>query len=181
MSATKKRIAIAGIVHETNTYCREETDKDQFHQLRGERILRQIKSDTSLGGALRACDALGFEVVPLLVALAEPSGSIARDTYDDFKNEILKSLETAFPLDGVFLDLHGAGVVTGLPDLEGDLVVAIRAQLGEAVPITASFDLHGNVTQTMADALDGVLLVINIPILICTFVLKRPYNLLIEC
>lgn len=156
MSATKKRIAIAGIVHETNTYCREETDKDQFHQLRGERILRQIKSDTSLGGALRACDALGFEVVPLLVALAEPSGSIARDTYDDFKNEILKSLETAFPLDGVFLDLHGAGVVTGLPDLEGDLVVAIRAQLGEAVPITASFDLHGNVTQTMADALDGV-------------------------
>ncbi|MFT7688515.1 MAG: microcystin degradation protein MlrC, partial [Candidatus Azotimanducaceae bacterium] len=57
---------------------------------------------------------------------------------------------------GVFLDLHGAGVVTGIPDLEGDLVVAIREQLGEAVPITASFDLHGNITQTMADALDGV-------------------------
>jgi microcystin degradation protein MlrC len=156
MSTTKKRIAFAGIVHETNTYCRDETDKNLFHQLRGERILRQIKSDTSLGGALRACDALGFEVVPLMVAIAEPSGSIASDTYAGFKNEILERLESAFPIDGVFLDLHGAGVVTGLPDLEGDLVVAIRAQLGEAVPITASFDLHGNVTQTMADALDGV-------------------------
>ena len=54
-----------------------------------------------------------------------------------------------------FLDLHGAGVVQGLSDLEGDLTQAIRQQVGEAIPITAAFDLHGNISQSMADALDG--------------------------
>jgi len=152
----KKRIAIAGIVHETNTYCRGETDQSQFYQLRGERILRALKSDTSLGGALRTCEALGYEIVPLMVASAQPSGSIALETYEAFKSEILTSLDAAQPIDGVFLDLHGAGVVTGIADLEGDFVVALRKQLGEAVPITGSFDLHGNITQTMADAMDGI-------------------------
>ena len=59
-------------------------------------------------------------------------------------------------MDGVFLDLHGAGVVEHLEDLEGDLCAAVRDLVGEAVPITAAFDLHGNVTQQMADSLDGV-------------------------
>jgi len=152
----KRRIAIAGIVHETNTYCRGETDKSAFHQRRGEEILKTLKSDTSLGGALRCCESLGYEIVPLLVASAQPSASIAYETYESFKSEILKSLAAVQPIDGVFLDLHGAGVVTDIPDLEGDFTQALRKQLGEAVPITGSFDLHGNITQTMADAMDGI-------------------------
>jgi microcystin degradation protein MlrC len=43
--------------------------------------------------------------------------------------------------------LHGAGVVEGIEDLEGDLCEAVRNVIGEAVPMTAGFDLHGNVTQ----------------------------------
>ena len=33
------RVAIAGIVHETNTYCKEPTFTDEFYQLRGKRLL----------------------------------------------------------------------------------------------------------------------------------------------
>ncbi|XOV87916.1 MAG: M81 family metallopeptidase [Pseudomonadota bacterium] len=149
------RIAIAGIVHETNTYCRDETPASAFAQVRGERMLRARGTETSLGGALAACEALAIEVVPLLSASAQPSGTIEREAYDQFKNEILAGIANAMPIDGVFLDLHGAGVVRGISDLEGDLAVAIRNLVGEAVPVTASFDLHGNVTQVMADALDG--------------------------
>ena len=155
----KKRIVIAGIGHETNTYCRDETFAKEFHQMRGERILRSKGMETGLGGALFACEELDFEVVPLLVAGAQPSGTINRDTYDNFKEEILSGLEkagTTRPIDGIYLELHGAGVVAGIEDLEGDLAVAIREQVGEAMPITASFDLHGNITQRMADALDGI-------------------------
>ena len=36
-----------------------------------------------------------------------------------------------------------------------DLVRAIRELVGPDLPIAASFDLHGNVTQEMADLLDG--------------------------
>ena len=150
------KIAIAGISHETNTYCRGLTDAQQFHQLRGERMHRARGTETSLGGAFAACDALGVEPVPILFCDAQPSGTIERATYDAFKAEILEGISRALPVDGVFLALHGAGVVEGLEDLEGDFCAAVRALVGPAVPITAGFDLHGNVTQAMADALDGV-------------------------
>jgi microcystin degradation protein MlrC len=55
----------------------------------------------------------------------------------------------------VFLSLHGAGVVEGI-EPRGDLCAAIRTVIGAAVPMTAVFDLHGSVTQPMADALNGV-------------------------
>jgi len=149
------RIAIAGISHETNTYCRSQTDARDFAVLRGDRLRRLRGTETTVGGALAACAELGIEDVPLFIADALPSGTIARATYDDFKAEILRELAAALPIDGVFLALHGAGVVDGIADLEGDLCVAVRELVGEAVPMTAAFDLHGNVTQRMADALDG--------------------------
>lgn len=156
MPQPPRQIVIAGISHETNTYCRDETQTDDFDQLRGERLYRAQGSETSLGGALRTCAELNFGVIPILVVNAQPSGCINRETYEKFKQEILTGIENAKPVDGVYLDLHGAGVVTGIEDLEGDLAVAVRDLVGEAVPVTASFDLHGNISQLMADALDGV-------------------------
>ena len=149
------KIAIAGIAHETNTYCRGLTQASHFHQLRGERLFLARGTETGLGGALKACEELGIEAVPILFCDAQPSGVIARDAYDAFKAEILRGIGEAMPLDGVFLSLHGAGVVEGIEDLEGDLCAAVRKLIGEAVPLTAGFDLHGNVTQAMADVLDG--------------------------
>ncbi len=149
------KIAIAGLGHETNTYCRGLTQQRDFQWLRGERVLLERTIETSLGGAIRTCDALGIEVAPIFICYAQPSGVIARDAYDGFKDEILRGIRDALPLDGVFLALHGAGVVEGIQDLEGDLCAAVRAIIGEAVPLVAGFDLHGNVTQAMADVLDG--------------------------
>lgn len=150
------RIAIAGIGHETNTYCREQTPLDAFRPIRGERMLRARGTESSVGGALDRCAEHGVEPVPIMVTSTQPSGTIAADAYLAFKSEILEGLAQARPIDGVFLELHGAGVVDGISDLEGDLARAVRDTVGEAVPIAATFDLHGNVTQTMADALDGV-------------------------
>ncbi len=150
------RIAIAGIGHETNTYCRDQTQLSDFHIARGEKILKWRGTTTSVGGALRACESLGIEAVPVMVAGTQPSGTIASDAYASLKQEILDGLEREGPVDGVYLEMHGAGVVDGIPDLEADLSISIRRALGEAVPITASFDLHGNISQAMADVLDGV-------------------------
>ena len=35
------------------------------------------------------------------------------------------------PLDGVYLDLHGAAVVESFPDAEGELLRRVRAVVGE--------------------------------------------------
>ncbi|MCZ6853360.1 MAG: M81 family metallopeptidase, partial [Gammaproteobacteria bacterium] len=150
------RVAIAGIVHETNTYCKELTIAAEFYQLRGDRLLQTRGQESDVGGAIDTCERLGIEPVPLLYAGAQPSGTIESATYEAFKQEILDGLANNGDIDGVMLCLHGAGVVEGIQDLEGDLARAVRVLMGEAVPIVASFDLHGNITQDMADALDGV-------------------------
>ena len=149
------RIAIAGINHETNTYCRDQTTTVDFHQSRGERIFKSRGTDTSIGGALATCAELDIEVVPLLVVWAQPSGIVELATYQAFKAEILQRLAPQLPIDGIFLDLHGAGVVDGIHDLEGDLVQAIRDLVGPNTAIAATFDLHGNITAAMVEALDG--------------------------
>ncbi|MDP6376246.1 MAG: M81 family metallopeptidase [Pseudomonadales bacterium] len=148
------KIAIGGIAHETNTYCKGLTVASDFHQLRAHKLLGSSGRQTDVGGAVDACQRHGAEVLPLLHAWAQPSGTIERATYEQFKQEILDDLSREV-VDGVYLALHGAGVVDGLPDLEGDLAASVREVVGD-VPVAASFDLHGNVTQAMADHLDGV-------------------------
>lgn len=150
------RIAIAGISHETNTYCRAPTFREDFHELRDGRLLATADQESDVGGAVAACLDLGVEPVPLLFVSAQPSGVIDRETYETFREEILDGLAGAAPLTGVVLCLHGAGVVDGIEDLEGDLAGAVRAVVGPDLPVVATFDLHGNVTQAMADALNGV-------------------------
>jgi len=54
------------------------------------------------------------------------------------------------PLDGVFLQCHGTAATDRLDDCEGDLLCAIRQQLGERTPIIVSLDGHANVTPLMA-------------------------------
>ena len=150
------KIAIGGIVHETNTYVKTQTQLSDFHILRGEKIMRLRGTETQSGAAIDECLARGIEPVPILVANTQPSGTIAADAYHALKEELIEGIASFLPLDGVFLDLHGAGVVDGIPDLEADLAWAVRHLVGEDVPITAAFDLHGNITQSMCDALDGV-------------------------
>ena len=149
------RIAIAGLSHETNTYCKGQTVAADFTALRGERVLATRGQSFDVGGAVDACERLGILPVPILCVVAQPSGTIERATFEAFKQEILDGLRRE-KADGVYLSLHGAGVVDGLPDLEGDLVAGIRDVVGPDVPVVASFDLHGNITQAMADLLDGV-------------------------
>lgn len=149
------RIAIGGIIHETNTYCQGYTRAGDFTQLRGQRLLRTAGQETDVGGAVNACNELDIEAVPLLYALAQPSGIIDRTSYDGFVAELLDQLASQAPIDGVVLTLHGAGVVDGIADLEADLVAQVRTALGRAIPIAATFDLHGNITAAMTDNLQG--------------------------
>lgn len=149
------RIALAGISHETNTYCAGLTPKGDFYTFRGPKLLATAGQESDVGGAVDACSALDCEAVPILFASTQPSGTIERSAYDEFKAEIVEGLAQAGPVDGCVLLLHGAGVVEGIQDLEGDLAHAVREVLGD-VPIAASFDLHGNVTQAMADELNGI-------------------------
>ena len=114
------KIAIGGISHETNTYCQGLTVTADFYQLRANKLLGTGGRQTDVGGAVDACAQLGIEVVPLLHAWAQPSGTIERATYETFRQEIVDQL-SAEAVDGVYLALHGAGVVDSIAGRRGSL------------------------------------------------------------
>ncbi|MCB9150482.1 MAG: M81 family metallopeptidase [Caldilineaceae bacterium] len=93
-------------------------------------------------------------VTPLIRARAIPGGSIEPDFYDRFKAQLLEGLAAHAPWDGIYLDMHGAANVHGRDDVEGDMLAAIRKVVGPDCVISASYDLHGNVSQRVVDSID---------------------------
>ena len=140
------RIAFGGIHTECSTYSRIRSRVQDFRVLRGEALAQSP--------AFQFLKRYAYEFVPLLHARAVPGGPVERATYEQFKSEFLERLKAAGPVDGVYLALHGAMFVEGMQDAEGDWIAATRSVVGEACPISASYDLHGNISQRIIDNLD---------------------------
>jgi len=140
------RIAVGGIHTECSTSSPVLMQPEDFRVLRGPDLLAHEYFDF--------LDADDIEHLPLLHARAVPGGPLARATYEGFKAEFLDRLKATLPIDGLYLAMHGAMNVEGMDDAEGDWISAARAVVGPDVPVAASYDLHGNVTQKIVDQLD---------------------------
>jgi len=92
--------------------------------------------------------------VPLVHARALPGGPVEREFYESFKSEFIERLRAALPVQGVFLDIHGAMSVVGLIDAEEDLASAVRDTIGTDALVSASMDPHGNLSRRLIGALD---------------------------
>jgi len=156
------RVALAGFVHESNSFAPSPADMAAFEQgggylplSRGARIVERARDvNLPVAGAVEHAEAAGWDLLPIVWAGAVPSAPVTADCYAAITGEILEGLRQAGPLDGVFLDLHGAMVAEGAPDGEGALLARVREVVGPDVPVVAALDLHGNITQTMVDAAD---------------------------
>ncbi len=160
------RIAIGGVSHETSSFSVRPTTLRDFETgfglFRGSQIVERFRgANICTGGFLEGAERHGFEAVPLLWTFAYPSGVIEAAAYATLKAEFLERLRQAEaeggPVDGVLLDLHGAMVVEGIDDGDGDFVESVRAAIGPNRPIVVTFDLHGNHTQRRIDAATAVI------------------------
>jgi len=153
-----RRVAIGGILHETNAFDSRQTTLEAFlHQsfFAGHSLLdRLCGSPTPVGGMLQGLDKAGYRAVPLVYAAAMPSGLVAKDTYRGLLTKLLNRLRRAMPVDGVLLALHGAMVAEGEDDCEGDLLERVRAVVGPDCPVVCTLDMHGNVSSRMVDMAD---------------------------
>ncbi len=138
------RIAVGGIATESCTFSPLPTRLSDFRLRRGSAVLEAYPF-------LSKFDADYF---PTLHASALPGGSVELATYLALKDEFLDHLRAALPLDGLFLDMHGAMNVRGMDDAEGDWISAAREIVGADCLISGSFDLHGNISVREAAALD---------------------------
>src|SRR5436190_2005419 len=147
------RFFVAMFSHERNTFSTIPTDRRQFEarDLRygGELLEAYRGTGTCLGGMIDAAGAHGVTLVPSLAAAASPAGRVTADFYEATTRRILDDLRGAGRLDGVLIDLHGAMVPEGLEDGEGDLLRAVRATVGSAMPVAVTLDFHANLSQEL--------------------------------
>lgn len=140
------RIAVAGLHTECSTYNPVLAREADFRVLRGPGMLKDAYFDF--------LTHFPAEFITILHARAIAGGPVERRIYETWKAEILAGLQAALPLDGVYLAMHGAMFVEGMFDAEGDFIGAVRQVVGPDVLIAASYDLHGNVSQSIVDSLD---------------------------
>ncbi len=153
-----KRVLIAAVRHETNTFSQMPTDVAAFGArefYRGEEIPRNLAGTrTEIAAYLDAAESFGWTPVCPVSASATPSGKVTRAAFDRFAADIIAAIDDNPPFDAVLLALHGAMVVEHHDDGEGLLLRLIRDRVGRAVPIGATLDLHANVTNLMAECAD---------------------------
>ena len=147
------RIGIGGFQHETNTFAPSRAAWEDFADKGGgwPRLVSGPAMFQAVAGAnipvAGFIEAMGAHtLLPATWAAASPSGPVTRDAYERISALILQGLSAAMPLDGVYLDLHGAMVAEHLDDGEGELLRRVRERVGPDVPVVASLDLHANMT-----------------------------------
>lgn len=163
------RVAFARVAQESNALSPVRTtveDFRAFHYAEGDHLLdicqpwrveaKHFMRNAELSGFVKATKASSaVEPVPLFSAWAIPSGPLNAATFGYFKDKLADSLRRAGPLDGLFLSLHGAMNAEGVLDPEGELINCAREILGPEVRVGATYDLHGQLTETKAH-LDAV-------------------------
>jgi microcystin degradation protein MlrC len=112
---------------------------------------------TEVGGALEIFEAAGAEVVGTYSAQLITSGGILDgEVWSQMSGELIDLVrERAEGIDGIYVALHGAMATTNELDPEGFLVQEIRKIAGPNIPIVASLDLHGILTDRMLENADG--------------------------
>ncbi len=155
------KVFVGGIETETNTFSPMPTGLADFE------IIRAADTDASddIGGFAGPVNVFrrrtlerGWDFVFSLYAIAQPAGTTVRAVYESLRDELLTALKAAMPLDIVLLPLHGAMVAEGYDDCETDIVSRAREIVGPDAKIGVELDLHCDVTQTLIDMADAIVI-----------------------
>lgn len=147
------RVAIGGLMHESNTFAGLATDLAAFESGGlevGDGIFeRWGEAHHEVGGFFEASRTFRFEPVPTLMGWATPAGPVTAAAYHELLDRLLRRLDAAAPVDAVLLALHGAMVVEGIDDADGHTLERVRERIGPDRPLVATLDYHANVSPKM--------------------------------
>lgn len=159
------RIAIAGLLHETNTFAPMLTvytdfagGEHEMHHIHFSEELLALKgshANISTAGFLDEMSKQGHELVPLMLASAQPASTVTKDAFDRLTGQMMDLLREKGPFDAVYLELHGAMVTEEYEDAETEIQRRVRSVVGN-IPVVATFDLHGNITKASVDEFDAL-------------------------
>lgn len=148
------RFFIGGLIHETSSFSPIPTSARKFHVSRpapgaSMEALQTMGGSSVYGQWVKRASQKGHTVAGGPVFSAGPSGLTVRADYEALRDELLESLKSAGPVDGVLLFLHGAQMAVGYQDCEGDILTRVRAIVGPDMPVGVELDLHCNISSAM--------------------------------
>jgi microcystin degradation protein MlrC len=142
------RFVIALIKHETNTFSPIATPLSAFGHGNGPSYGEDARaafagSNTPFAAFLDIARREGATVLTPVAAESWPSNMATRASFE----ALLQPLEEAVRAgcDACFLDLHGAMVVEGIDDAEGEILKRLR-RIRADLPIAVTFDYHTNLS-----------------------------------
>lgn len=150
------RVLIAHLFHEGHCFNPIPTREADFFVFCGAAMLDAAREGTGiLGGIFAGLVQAGATIIPTVSAKARPGGPTERPFYEAMKSAIVETARAETP-DAVCLSLHGAMLVDGISDPEGDLLAALRGALPAETVIAIGLDLHAYCTPTMLACADIV-------------------------
>jgi microcystin degradation protein MlrC len=141
-------------------------DFESVHFIRGAALLEAARPEAhevpgifknaELTGVVDEIDAAGAEPVPILSTWSMSGGPLEKRAFDELCGRLDEGLRRAGQLDGVVLALHGAMGVDGVPDPDTEILRVARLATGGRARITATHDLHANLTAERVAACDAI-------------------------
>ena len=154
---TKKRLAVARLWHEGNSFSPLPTilaDFERREWFEGAGPLARYRgTGTELGAVAAFIDAhADWDVQVLRCASAPPGGPVEDALYERIVADMLRGLQGQH-WDAVYLSLHGALVAVSEPQADLKLIRRVRAAIG-TTPLGVSFDLHANISPDLVQLVD---------------------------
>lgn len=157
----KRRVALMGIVHESNTFVESLTDIRRFeegHWCFGNDIITDYRQAFhEVGGMIEAMEEAGIDIIPVMYAEATPGGMVTADAFEMLCTQMFQRLKPSLPVDGVLVVPHGAGVSERFPDMDGEWLSRLRRLVGPEVPVIGTLDPHANLSDQMMRATNALI------------------------
>ena len=141
------KILVASFQCESNSKAKLHPKKHDFEYFKGEEIFKKLAVKEVFENA-------GFEVIPSIYAVALPSATVEKDTYDYYANQIISTVRENADADGVFIFFHGSMEVEEIGSGELYLLKEIRKIVSKDCLIALSLDAHANITDELCDYAD---------------------------
>lgn len=143
------KIICASFQCESNSRAKTHPQKYDFEYFRGEDIFKKLVVKEVFTKA-------GFEVISSIYSVALPAGTVEKDIYLYYAEQILQTVKDNPDACGIYIFFHGSMEVDEIGSGELYLLKEIKKIVSEKCVISLTMDAHANITDELCDYADIV-------------------------
>jgi len=154
------KVIVAELSQETNSFSPVITTLDDFKRYgiySGTAYREAVRGvDIESEGIFVALEQSNIEYIAAIRMRAQAGGRLQAEVVDYFIEHLQTMISQNPLIEGAVICLHGATQSTKSDDVCGDVIRHLRTMLGEDAIISASFDLHANITKEIFEHADYI-------------------------